>query len=250
LKKPPAFPVYTKDFDTDERVLLMDLAEEGAYFRLLRLQWREGSIPADHASLAKILRVPVARVDRLWPALSACFQAHPTEPGRLVNGKTERVREQQRQFLSGKSAAGKKGAVARWGDGTAIAKAVTPVPLAPVCPSVSVSVSVPERMTERAIAPPSRLAPLSPPPDRPNPLVAGRRVELEREALHLAAELAQLQDKDPIEVMQHAAHYEGARSSKLNPATMSDDRLANTVMDLRATLQAEKAKPRGVEKRA
>lgn len=250
MKKPPAFPVYTKDFDTDERVLLMDLAEEGAYFRLLRLQWREGSIPADHASLAKILRVPVARVDKLWTALSACFQAHPTEPGRLVNGKTERVREQQRQFLRGKSAAGKKGAAARWGDGTAIAKAAMPEPVATICPSVSVSVSVPERMTERAIAPTAAMPTRAVSTDVPNPLVSGRRVELEREALHLAAEVAQLQDKDPIEVMQHAAHYEGARSSKLNPATMSDDRLANTVMDLRATLQAEKSKPRAVEKRA
>jgi hypothetical protein len=82
-----------------------------------------------------------------------------------------------------------------------------------------------------------------PPPDRSNPLVAGRREELEREALRLASEVARLQDKDPVEVMQTAAHYQGARTSKLNPATMSDDRLANTVLDLRATLEAERAKP-------
>jgi hypothetical protein len=89
-----------------------------------------------------------------------------------------------------------------------------------------------------------------PPPERRNPLIADRRVALEREALLLAEELAALQDRDPMEVMAEAARYEGGRTSKLNPATMSDDRLGNTVLDLRATLAAEKAKPRAVVRQA
>lgn len=138
MKKAPAMPVYTKDFDTDERVLMMDLAEEGAYFRLLRLQWREGSIPADIPSIARILRVPPAQARRVWVKVGPCFKAHPEQAGRLVNGKTERVREEQAAYLKGKSDAGKKGASSRWqSHPPAIAS-----PLAEACPSVAVSVPV------------------------------------------------------------------------------------------------------------
>jgi hypothetical protein len=37
-------------------------------------------------------------------------------------------------------------------------------------------------------------------------------------------------------VIAQASGYKGALTTKLNPATMSDDRLANTVRDLRADL--------------
>jgi hypothetical protein len=145
LKKPPAFPVYTKDFDTDERVQLMDLAEEGAYGRLLRHQWREGSIPQDHKALAKILRVPRAKVSKLWPALAPCFQPHPSSPGRLINGKTERVRAQQEQFLRGRSEAGRRGAAVRYGSAIAEPAMAEPLPSVSVAVAVPVSVSVPEQ---------------------------------------------------------------------------------------------------------
>lgn len=75
-----------------------------------------------------------------------------------------------------------------------------------------------------------------------NPLVTGRRTELERETLNLSSEIGTLTDQDPAEVLAHAAHYDGARRTKVNPATMTDDRLMNTVMDLRATLKAEREK--------
>lgn len=69
-----------------------------------------------------------------------------------------------------------------------------------------------------------------------NPLVSGRRPELERECLALVREVAGLTGEDPVEVIAQASGYKGAATTKLNPATMSDDRLANTVRDLRADL--------------
>jgi uncharacterized protein YdaU (DUF1376 family) len=157
VKKPPAFPVYTKDFDTDERVLMMDLAEEGAYGRLLRHQWREGSIPADHASLGKILRVPEARVRKLWPALEPCFEAHPEKPGRLINGKLERVRAQQEAFLKSRSSAGKKGAESRWlSHGSGTTEPLAPQAIEQLKPSVAVPASV-----SVAVPVPEQSAPLS-----------------------------------------------------------------------------------------
>jgi len=52
----------------------------------------------------------------------------------------------------------------------------------------------------------------------------------------MVGEVATLTDEDPIEVMAKASGYEGATRTKLNPATMSADRLANTWRDLKADL--------------
>jgi hypothetical protein len=81
-------------------------------------------------------------------------------------------------------------------------------------------------------------------PDGPkaNPLVAGRRVELEREALQLCREEAEASGRDGFEVMADASRYKG--KSVVNPASMSDDRLIHTVLELRAAKadRAERAK--------
>lgn len=51
----------------------MSLAEYGAYIRLLQRQWIEGSIPADAARLARLLRVTADQMDEIWQALSPKF---------------------------------------------------------------------------------------------------------------------------------------------------------------------------------
>lgn len=99
MSKPPAFPVYTKDFDTDERVLLMSLAEEGAYWRLFRHQWRKGSIPQGHGALAEILRVPRDRVAKLWPALAPCFDGTLEPPEFLVATLLHEARRGRRRRI-------------------------------------------------------------------------------------------------------------------------------------------------------
>ena len=75
-----------------------------------------------------------------------------------------------------------------------------------------------------------------------NPLIAGRRPDLERECLVLVGRMAELTREDPLDVMARASGYDGAQRTKLNPATMTDDRLANTVRDLRADVAAEEKK--------
>jgi hypothetical protein len=57
---------------------------------------------------------------------------------------------------------------------------------------------------------------------------------LERECLALVREVSELTGDDPVEVIAQASGYKGAATTKINPMTMSDDRLANTVRDLRA----------------
>lgn len=74
-----------------------------------------------------------------------------------------------------------------------------------------------------------------------NPLL-GDRPEREREALRLVARLAEINGTDPAEEFADAAHYKGAERRKVNPAAMSDDRLLNTLMDLRANVRTAEAK--------
>lgn len=101
----------------------------------------------------------------------------------------------------------------------------TPAPAPPPAPLARPVAAAPQRLTD------SRPA---------NPLVAGRRIDLEREFLALVGEIAKLTDRDPLEVAREATGYEGARTTPVNPASMSDDRLANSVMDLRSNLKAAK----------
>lgn len=225
MTKSPALPVYTKDFDTDERVMMMDLEEEGAYFRLLRVQWREGSIPSDLKSLAKLLRCHPKTASRVADKVLACFSPHPTLPGRLVNLKTERVREEQQAFLRGRSEAGKKGAKSRWGDGSAIGKAIAePMREHRPAVAVAVAVAVPEETDSRKAVGDSAGKTVPP----PNPLV--NRPVLEARFYELARELGTLADLDPSEVAKKATTYKGG--SYIRPEPMTDDRLAHSVASM------------------
>lgn len=91
--KAPAFQFYVKDYETDERVKMMDVAHEGCYLRLMCAQWMEGSIPADIDAIAKLCRVTTPRMKKLWPLLAPCFPPH--SPGRLVN---PRLAEQRAEY--------------------------------------------------------------------------------------------------------------------------------------------------------
>jgi hypothetical protein len=73
-------------------------------------------------------------------------------------------------------------------------------------------------------------------PIRSNPLV-GDRVAREKELLVLVLREAELTNRDGAEVMAEVTSYEGAKRSKLNPASMTDDRLLNSLLDARARVR-------------
>lgn len=85
---------------------------------------------------------------------------------------------------------------------------------------------------------------------RANPLMKGRREVIEGEILKLVGLIHEATGEAQEEILREGQHYPGARRSAINPASMSDDRLLNTVMDLRsrwAGLQKEQAKRKAVE---
>lgn len=107
--KAPAFQFYAKDYLSDEEVSLMTLAEQGAYVRLLCHEWHEGSIPADHESLARLLHISVQELDQMWTRIGARFVAG-ADADRLVN----RRMEEERRKLSAYAKSRKRNALHRW----------------------------------------------------------------------------------------------------------------------------------------
>ena len=74
-----------------------------------------------------------------------------------------------------------------------------------------------------------------------NPLIEGRRPDMEREGYRLIREINTLEpDRDPTEILLEAARWEtkdGRSRTKVRLETMSDDHLIRTVHDLRSILE-------------
>lgn len=115
--KAPYFPFYAADYLSDENVMLMSLAGEGAYIRLLCFSWREGSIPNDIKLLARLCRIDSLAMTELWAELEPCFKQHPDDPTRLVHPRLEKERERFCSYHKERSEAGKRGAKSRWNKG-------------------------------------------------------------------------------------------------------------------------------------
>jgi uncharacterized protein YdaU (DUF1376 family) len=93
----PYFPCYIADWLVDTQDLTDE--QDGAYFRLVRYQWKNGSIPND----MKIMRRIAESIDDTWPVISKFFKED--ENGNLINGRTDR----ERQKIVAKIEAGSKG---------------------------------------------------------------------------------------------------------------------------------------------
>lgn len=82
-----------------------------------------------------------------------------------------------------------------------------------------------------------------------NPLIAGRRPDMEREAYRLIREINTFEpERDPTEILIEAAKWqtkEGGFRSKVRLETMTDDHLIRTVHDLKSIL--EEAKENGTK---
>lgn len=110
----PWFKVYAAETLSDERFQGWDVDERGAWFTLVCVAWREGSIPGDQGSLARLLHVDGSRMRLLWSAIGDRFTPHPDYPGRLTSPRLEMEREDAERVSERKSAAGRKGATSRW----------------------------------------------------------------------------------------------------------------------------------------
>jgi uncharacterized protein YdaU (DUF1376 family) len=112
LAKNPAYPLYAADFEMDTAEL--DIEHIGLYFRLLNVEWLNGSLPKDTESLARIARVDHNRFITLWDSVKVKF--YENGDGRLYNKRMEEERKKRNEFKLNKSNAGKIGMNNRWGN--------------------------------------------------------------------------------------------------------------------------------------
>lgn len=69
----PWYPFYVDDFEQDETVKLLNNRETGAYLRLLNSHWREGSLPPDVVSLAKLAGERPREFAKMWAKIGHKF---------------------------------------------------------------------------------------------------------------------------------------------------------------------------------
>lgn len=123
-KNGSSFPFYPTDFVTDISVASMSNQERGCYITLLCFCWREGSIPNNIKSIARIVGETEEVMNKLWENISPCFV--PEGKGKeLINRRLELERKKQGGFLSRQSKNGKLGAQRRWAKEGALLDPIT-----------------------------------------------------------------------------------------------------------------------------
>jgi len=111
MAKAPAFQWYAKEWLTDDKRIEMSLAQRGVYADLMSYQWINGSVPAN---AEQITRVIGEDAEPHWNGhLLAAFPLR--EDGRRMNLTLEDYRTWLKEQSEKRSAAGKKGALSRWG---------------------------------------------------------------------------------------------------------------------------------------
>jgi len=189
----------------------MTVEERGAYRELLDELWlRGGVIPSDERILARIVGDTEAW-QRVRKAVLARFQVTPeglrNDTHDKIQAESEKRAERQSRYRERLSNSDRN-----------------------VTPNVAAS---PSPSPLRTSVPPSEHREGGVGGGRANPLM-GERPKRESELLQLVAREGTLTNRDPVEVMCEVTGYEGARTSKLNPASMTDDRLLNSLLDARA----------------
>lgn len=111
MKDGPAFQTYADLFYID--TVEWDIAEIGLYWRLLLLQWTNGSISSDPKVLQKLTQTSSKRFTKVFQKVSKKFVIDGD--GRLINLKLEEVRQKQRQYREMQAEKGKNSAKKRWG---------------------------------------------------------------------------------------------------------------------------------------
>lgn len=231
-------------------VMRCGLGSLGVWYAILASKDREGITALTPQTLALLTKEPVESVQAAWDRLAAPDpESHnPDYEGRRIvrlpdgrwlvvsseiyrqkhagdmyrsNAAARKQRQREREKVGGSEgarAAQPSASASRASGGDAVRLGIPGVSETP-------APSLPANGREVVHFPPRGPA---------NPLVD--RAKLEPEFLRLVRELAELTDRDPVEVAREATSYDGARTTPINPASMSDDRLANSVMDLRANL--------------
>ena len=107
-------PFNVVDWLTSPFVTCLSLAAQGAYMRLLAIQWRDGLIPSDPAKIARLCACSPSEFAPIWEEIEEKFD--PVDGG-LANPRLERDRTNTDELRLKRAEASRKGHAVRWGEG-------------------------------------------------------------------------------------------------------------------------------------
>jgi len=107
----PAFQMYPSEWLACPLIMRMKPAQEGAYIRLINIDWVEDGLLDDIDVIARLSRISKKQVEFIMTK----WIPHPRKPGFLTHPRCEKERKKQRAFRRKKSKSGKAGAKKRWG---------------------------------------------------------------------------------------------------------------------------------------
>lgn len=104
---PPAWQCYASDDMADERYKLASLGEIGLLTAMRNYAWVNGSVPRDKGTLARLLSLNLAEVERHHGTLiEANFRPDPNDETRLFSPDLERQRQRLAHIRKKQSRAG------------------------------------------------------------------------------------------------------------------------------------------------
>lgn len=119
-KKGVPLPWWPRDWAADEHVKAIPTsplgwAARGMYRELLDHQWLHGSVPADLSEMRQaVLKSHPKTIQAVWSRwLHKLFIPHPTEPGRLINGRLHRERLEVEEYRAQQKVLSALGVAAR-----------------------------------------------------------------------------------------------------------------------------------------
>lgn len=111
MGKDPVIPLYASDCDMD--TASWTAAQFGVYMRLLIYAWVNGGIPQSMAEMARIARIDVRSMAKMWSAVVA-KKFVPHDANMYVNPRMEIEREKKRKYHESQVEKGKRGAEKRY----------------------------------------------------------------------------------------------------------------------------------------
>lgn len=109
MKQRSGMPYDVVAFSTDENAILWTLEQEGAFHRLMRHAWVNGSIPDEMSALANICKCSLELMEQLWVSLQKSWPLN-VRTGRRTNPK----QEQERKYVKSIAKKNSDNANKRW----------------------------------------------------------------------------------------------------------------------------------------
>lgn len=92
MKDLPYYRLWVKDFDTNEAVRELNLAEAGLFLFALNHAWINDGLPSEPESIRRVLKISPAEFRRHWPLVAKCF--FKDSSNRLRNKRQEEERQE------------------------------------------------------------------------------------------------------------------------------------------------------------